>query len=975
MTRERAILPLPADVVAQIKSSTAIVSLAGVVLELLKNALDAQATKVDATVDFARGACIVQDDGLGIAPLEFAEDGGLGKLHYTSKHHAHGTLLGRNGAFLASLSAVSLLCITSRHHRHRSHNSLTYHHARPVDRQMPAAAHSELPGEHGTRVTVRNLFGNQPVRVKQRARLFEDSMEHGRLWTSLKANVTGLLLSWGGRVSLKCRDADNHVIFNFNTTDAAHATETRVDRQPSTRLNHLLTVLTQADCISVDNWASWVPASASVDTISISGAISLDPAPTRSVQFISFGVRPILSELQHNELYSHINRLFRLSDFGSLDEDAGVSGLDTSSRQLQESFRRNGSTKEPMRARKGVDKHPMFHLRISLHERRDTSLQQYHDIEDEANLHTIVQVLEALITQWLSAHHFRPSTRQQQAIHSSRPRALCTYQIARESVSPSKSHSNQSTVDRVTSATKRSRGYTPRNTPTKRHQPATAGSTEPSRSTRRNAFADWSRIKSGKADFFSPLVPHPSYSEMTAEALAVCKPDDKFKQTTSHRPSATAAGIAAQPVPQESTQDRQACQPLIAPQELVDGAIRWTDPLTRKSHLLNDRTGCVIPEASLALRGPAVMSTFPSAFPDSACSSQPQIARNPLNATSWLDTVLKAWDNPVFSNAEKPVEQLGFYDLGHIQKHIAHVSDCHSTLEAGGASLVSSSKFVSRISKESLSRAQAIAQVDKKFILVKLINSDGMEQDHARKPVSLVLIDQHAADERVHVEDLYEQLCAPLAAEAQGYKSTLGHKSLVACTILEQPLLFTVSKQERSYLVQHAAMFANWGILVDIVDSTQDAERAGTMLSVKALPPVILERCKADPALLISLLRSTVWEFAGDSRLRPSPSCTGGVSSRDWATKLVHCPPPLLEIVHSRACRSAIMFNDELDVEQCTQLLQRLAACKFPFICAHGRPSMVTIADLGLSGGGIAQLGCEQQTDQNFVQAWRRSRN
>ena len=80
-SKGRSILPLPEHVVAQIKSSTAIVSLTGVVLELLKNALDARATKVEVTVDFARGACTVEDDGLGIAPLEFREEGGLGKLY------------------------------------------------------------------------------------------------------------------------------------------------------------------------------------------------------------------------------------------------------------------------------------------------------------------------------------------------------------------------------------------------------------------------------------------------------------------------------------------------------------------------------------------------------------------------------------------------------------------------------------------------------------------------------------------------------------------------------------------------------------------------------------------------------------------------------------------------------------------------------------------------------------------------------
>lgn len=79
--RNRSILPLPEDVIAQVKSSTTIVSLTGVVSELLKNALDAKATKIEATVDFARGGCSVEDDGLGIPPAEFREDGGLGKLY------------------------------------------------------------------------------------------------------------------------------------------------------------------------------------------------------------------------------------------------------------------------------------------------------------------------------------------------------------------------------------------------------------------------------------------------------------------------------------------------------------------------------------------------------------------------------------------------------------------------------------------------------------------------------------------------------------------------------------------------------------------------------------------------------------------------------------------------------------------------------------------------------------------------------
>lgn len=75
------IQPLSREVIAQIKSSTTVTSLNGVVCELLKNSLDASATKVDITVDYRRGSCAVEDDGIGILPAEFGEDGALGKLY------------------------------------------------------------------------------------------------------------------------------------------------------------------------------------------------------------------------------------------------------------------------------------------------------------------------------------------------------------------------------------------------------------------------------------------------------------------------------------------------------------------------------------------------------------------------------------------------------------------------------------------------------------------------------------------------------------------------------------------------------------------------------------------------------------------------------------------------------------------------------------------------------------------------------
>ncbi|KAK0654598.1 DNA mismatch repair protein MutL [Lasiodiplodia hormozganensis] len=83
---QRPIAPLPPEVVAQIKSSTAITSLATAILGLVENSLDSGATQVEIAVDARRGGCTVEDDGFGILPSEFKESGGLGKPYCTSKH-------------------------------------------------------------------------------------------------------------------------------------------------------------------------------------------------------------------------------------------------------------------------------------------------------------------------------------------------------------------------------------------------------------------------------------------------------------------------------------------------------------------------------------------------------------------------------------------------------------------------------------------------------------------------------------------------------------------------------------------------------------------------------------------------------------------------------------------------------------------------------------------------------------------------
>ena len=70
------------------------------------------------------------------------------------------------------------------------------------------------------------------------------------------------------------------------------------------------------------------------------------------------------------------------------------------------------------------------------------------------------------------------------------------------------------------------------------------------------------------------------------------------------------------------------------------------------------------------------------------------------------------------------------------------------------------------------------------------------------------------------------------------------------------------------------------------------------------------------------------------------------------------------------------MFNDVLGVPECADLVERLGKCAFPFMCAHGRVSMVPIGMVGgASGSGFEGAWEGDGTGKGtaragFVAAW-----
>jgi DNA mismatch repair protein MLH3 len=221
----------------------------------------------------------------------------------------------------------------------------------------------------------------------------------------------------------------------------------------------------------------------------------------------------------------------------------------------------------------------------------------------------------------------------------------------------------------------------------------------------------------------------------------------------------------------------------------------------------------------------------------------------------------------------------------------------------------------------------------------------------------LVLIDQHAADERVRVEFFLKELFMGfLHSEDHTQANQTGG---VRVKELNPPWPVLLTQQEALTIKRSQdarKMLHQWG--VRITESSTDldnAEESGSstgysQLFVSSIPEVV-----SDKLLQGDELRDFIKGFLGQiqsGELLFSTSHLDLPPEADedeffWFKAVRRCPRGLLDLVNSKACRGAIMFNDSLSETQCETLVKQLSKTVFPFQCAHGRPSLVPLVETG----------------------------
>lgn len=958
-------------------------------------------------------------------------------LSDTSKPDNSGMVYGGNGTFLSSLAELSFLTITSHHQSFNSLASLSLHHSGAVTRLVPAPTHHQLSNrEHGTRITVQELFGNIPVRIKQRTIMYSNK-EHERDWDVLNNNIVGLLLAW-----------NKPLVFNLSRPGSSSKLcfrlgEPRLNTPPQNPafprfvdLSLIRNVLYQAKYIEPSGWNEWVEISIHTDSIAIQGAISLRPAPSKYVQFISLGIHYIHPEV-HNILYDLINQIFSGSDFGKEEEfprgEESITNLDAINGRFEQSGAKN---KQLRRGGKRTDRWPMFFIHMELHTQlKQGSRSAFASLEMEYTFSNISNALEAMIFRFLSNHHFRP--------HKLRKRK-CSLNTA-SSKSDNLQNKSLCNGTRDTTLSSLSAMGTYSSLPECRQKPlqpylgtfatlthegrAAVTAQAPGRKIRlppfsrpdcslRETFSHCTRIRSGRAGGQIEFMSRPKSKnrqhrpfqtrQLTQTELVsyTTNHNHQVKDTQNVSSAIRARGEHAARTNLVSVDINSNLEEnsTIADYDLPDDdTLTFTDSASQASILINVRTGQVVPGLSQEPRSDTGshsqrIQNFDSVALQDAYSHTSSAPLGTFKTGSWVLDFLKSWKNPVFSYSHQKVPYLRDDGIDGSQTLVA---DQRSDLNIQKFVTESSALFSATLSKKALRDAHVIAQVERKFVLTRMKlypREEFLDSGALVSEQVLVLVDQHAADERVRIEGLLSDLCTQPRLRDNVTLPCVHPVSRVETTVLARSIVFEIQEREYALFTTHAAHFADWGILYNLrMPKAEDAAETSPSytLAIKTLPGGIAERCRMDAKALIELMRREVWrredsgnkEYNFSETLHTSSRVTdtepsAELGSDHWHRRITNCPQGILDLLASRSCRSAIMFNDELTPQECLTLIERLATCVFPFQCAHGRPSMIPIIKLGQTcdqndenearAMGNRDFGRSRMTERNFSQAWKR---
>ncbi|XP_013398095.1 uncharacterized protein LOC106164657 [Lingula anatina] len=266
--------------------------------------------------------------------------------------------------------------------------------------------------------------------------------------------------------------------------------------------------------------------------------------------------------------------------------------------------------------------------------------------------------------------------------------------------------------------------------------------------------------------------------------------------------------------------------------------------------------------------------------------------RNCDSLSGEVQSLLDKWENPVLKSSDQSIPNLNVF----------------GTQSAG--------IYPFKFTKDMFNRIEVVQQIDNKFIACMV----SLNQE-CSVPNLLVVIDQHAAHERVRLEDLVKE----------NYVDSDQQRILTSC--IDPPEVLTLLPDQVRLMQAYRTQLENIGIHFQCIESTKDKVQFSKVPAC-FVSKEVSELKRKRTSVLVDLLESLVTE-----QLQLLQSTSGG--SR-------RLPRVIHQVLCSQACHGAIKFGDPLTLEECNQVVQQLSKCDLPFQCAHGRPSIMPLLDMDL---------------------------
>ncbi|CAI0421758.1 unnamed protein product [Linum tenue] len=243
-------------------------------------------------------------------------------------------------------------------------------------------------------------------------------------------------------------------------------------------------------------------------------------------------------------------------------------------------------------------------------------------------------------------------------------------------------------------------------------------------------------------------------------------------------------------------------------------------------------------------------------------------------------------------------------------------------ISSGFFSLAGRELIPESLQKNCLRKAKVLHQLDKKFIPVVAGGT-------------LCVIDQHAADERIRLEELRDKVLS-------------GKARTISYLDPEEELILP----EFGYQLLHdyAGQVREWGWICNM--QAQGSGMFNKNLNVLHQHTAVVTLIAVPCILGTNLSGGDLLEFLQQ------------LADTDGASTI---PPCVGRVLNSKACRGAIMFGDSLLQSECALIVEELEKTRLCFQCAHGRPTTAPLVNLAGLHGEITKVLALTKKNDTFI--------